>query len=70
MTRKTLKDRYGKRIGEIVIKSDGMQELRDKYGKYLGKYDPKRDETRDRYGKLVGRGNLLSALLLEELEED
>lgn len=69
MLRKTLKNKYGRRIGEIVIKKDETQELRDRYGRYLVKYDPKKDETRDRYGRLVGRGNLLSAMLLDELED-
>lgn len=65
MKKEILKDKYGKKLGEIIERSDGVLELKDRNGKYLGKYDPKRNETKDKHGKLVGKGNLL-VMLLEE----
>jgi hypothetical protein len=52
-----------------VEKRDGTLELRDRLGRYLGKYDPKRNETRDRTGRLVGKGNLLGMILERYLED-
>jgi hypothetical protein len=57
-----LRDRYGERIGEVVLKGS-RQTLRDKYGNPLGAYDSHTDLTTDRYGNLIGRGNLLATLL-------
>jgi hypothetical protein len=60
--RETLRDRYGYKIGEIVI-DDTRHVLHDKYGVRLGYYDSRNDLTHDRYGTMVGRGNLLVSLL-------
>ena len=60
-TRETLRDRYGYRIGEIVI--DGtMHVLHDTYGLRLGYYGSRNDLTHDRYGTIVAKGNLLVTL--------
>lgn len=69
MRKEVLKDRYGRKLGEILEKRDGTLELRDRLGRYLGKYDPKRNETRDRTGRLVGKGNLLGMILERYLED-
>jgi hypothetical protein len=60
--RETLRDRYGYKIGEIVI-DDARHVLHDKYGVRLGYYDKRSDLTHDKYGTMVGRGNLLVSLL-------
>lgn len=62
-----LRDRSGRFLGKIKTLRDGKLELRDRSGRFLGTYDPKRNETRDRRGRLVGKGNLLVALLEENL---
>lgn len=36
---------------------------RDRTGVLVGWYDPARDETRDHAGRLVGRGDMLAALI-------
>lgn len=60
--RETLRDRYGFKIGEIMI--DGSTHvLHDKYGLRLGYYDSRNDLTHDRYGTIVAKGNLLVSLL-------
>jgi hypothetical protein len=63
MPTQDLKDRSGRLIGKIDIKSDGKQELRDSSGRLKGNYDPKTNQTKDSSGRLVGTGNLLTTLL-------
>ncbi len=60
-----LRDRSGKLLGRIHEKGDGKQEGRDPSGRLKGTYDPKSNETRDPSGSLVGRGNMLSSLILD-----
>lgn len=62
MTTHELRDRHGYLEGTLYVYSD-YQELRDRTGSYLGKWDMKTNETRDRHGKLAGSGNLLTTLL-------
>lgn len=40
---------------------------RDRTGYLVGWYDLARDETRDRSGRLVGRGDMLVALIFSSL---
>jgi len=63
MPTQDLRDRSGRLIGRIEIKSDGKQEIRDASGRLKGHYDPKSNQTRDSSGRLVGTGNLLTTLL-------
>lgn len=53
----------GKTLGKIEITTDGKHRLTNAKGKFLGEYDPVRDQTTNTVGKLVGGGNWLSALL-------
>ncbi|MBI5358962.1 MAG: hypothetical protein HZA48_00085 [Planctomycetes bacterium] len=63
MSDQELKDNHGKLLGKIKELSGGKLEIRDSRGNLLGRYDPKNNETRDSHGSLVGKGNLLTALL-------
>jgi hypothetical protein len=58
-----LKDKSGRRIGEIKEQSSGKLVIYDRHGSRCGEYDPKTDVTRDRHGSKVGTGNLLATLL-------
>jgi IMP cyclohydrolase len=42
----------------------GKAVARDARGVLVGTYDPRLNETRDARGRVIGRGNLLGALLL------
>lgn len=55
-----LRDRTGKKIGEIQ-ESSGRKILRDAHGHKLGEFDGR--VTRDEHGRLVGTGDLLTSLL-------
>lgn len=55
-----LRDRTGKKIGEIQ-ESSGRKNLRDAHGHKLGEFDGR--VTRDEHGRLVGTGDLLTSLL-------
>ena len=57
-----LRDRYGHKIGEVVVQGSNRI-LRDEYGHKLGEYDSRNDMTRDDRGRLIGRGDLLLTLL-------
>ena len=60
MQESILIDRFGRRLGAVEVRPDGLQIARSRFGEYLGQYDPHLNETRDRHGLLVGRGNLLA----------
>lgn len=64
MADQELRDRSGKLIGKIKTTSSGKLEGRDATGKLKGSYDPKTDQTRDHTGRLIGKGNLLSSLIV------
>lgn len=64
-----IRDRYSRTLGTISTASNGRLEARDRYGRLLGSYDPKRDQTRDRYGRVLAKGNILSALIVKAAEE-
>jgi hypothetical protein len=63
MQNEVLRDRDGRRIGEIENSSNGTLILRDASGRRLGEYDPRQNVTRDVSGRRVGEGNLLTMLL-------
>ena len=58
-----LRDSNGRPVGKITVTSNGRLEGRDANGRLKGKYNPKDDRTYDSNGRLVGRGNLLAALI-------
>lgn len=67
ISEQTLKDASGKTIGMVKVEDEsGVMTIRDSSGKFLGGYDPKTDETRNGSGRLIGRGNMLSVLLVNE----
>jgi hypothetical protein len=66
--RQVIRDRQGRRLGEIVRLSNGKLEARDPLGRKLGAYDPKTDQTRDPLDRLLTKGNTLSALTMKAAE--
>lgn len=60
-----LKKPNGEVRGRIDSQSDGSQRLYAKNGEYLGEYRASSDSTHSRNGSMVGRGNLLSVLLID-----
>lgn len=61
-----LRDSNNRPIGTITTTS-GKLEGRDANGRLKGTYDPKTDQTRDSNGRVVGRGNMLAALVTSSL---
>jgi hypothetical protein len=61
--REELRDRNGRLIG-IITETGGYLEARDPGGNLKGRYDRRSRTTRDADGMLVGKGNLLAALLM------
>ena len=64
MASQDLRDKSGKLLGRIVQINDGKQEGRNASGQLKGIYDPKTNQTRDSSGRLVGKGNILSSLIV------
>lgn len=64
--RQYLRDSNGRLIGwreeGMVARING----RDDAGRLVGWFDPPRNETRDANGRLVGRGDLLSSIIVSE----
>lgn len=58
-----LRDKNGRLLGKVRLRSDGKLEGRDASGRLKGTYDPQRGQTRDERGALVGKGNLLPVLI-------
>ncbi len=58
-----IRDKHGKLIAKINTRSDGREEIRDAYGRLLGTYDPRANQTRDAHGSLVTQGNALTSLI-------
>jgi hypothetical protein len=65
--RQELRDRFERLIGWRQTLADGRIEGRDRYGRLVGTYDPRRSpphgETFDRSGRYIGRGDLLATLI-------
>jgi hypothetical protein len=63
--RETLRDRRGLVMGVYERQTlTGKLITRNARGVIIGSFDPRSNETRDARGLLVGRGNLLPALLM------
>jgi len=63
LKREQLRYELGRLLGTIATQSNGKIEARDALARFKGTYDPKSNETRDSLGRLVGKGNLLAALI-------
>jgi hypothetical protein len=62
--REVLRDERGTITGTLEPQAlTGKVLARDAHG-VVGTYDPRLNETRDAHGRVIGRGNLLGALLL------
>ncbi len=60
-----LRDHRGTIIGRVETQHHtGKLVARDARGVVAGSYDRRSNETRDARGRVIGRGNLLGALLL------
>jgi hypothetical protein len=64
MATEVLRDRYGRKIGE-VRHNGSVSTIHDQTGKKLGEYRSSSNTTHDHTGRKIGMGNLLTALLLE-----
>ncbi len=63
MANQVLRDKMNRKIGEIKTDTRGVQTLYDSMNRKKGTYDPKTNVTRDTVNRVVGKGNLLAALL-------
>ena len=64
--REVLRDQRGTIIGAVEPQRlTGKLIARDARGVVLGSYDPRLIETRDAQGRVIGRGDLLGALLMQ-----
>jgi hypothetical protein len=67
LAREVLRDHRGTTIGRVKLQRlTGKLIARDAHGVVVGTYDPRSNETRDVHGRVIGRGNLLGALLRVE----
>lgn len=66
ITKEPIKEFGGKIIGWIETDKDGNQQVRDFYGKILGKYDKSLNVTRDFYGRILTRGNTVAGLVYKK----
>jgi hypothetical protein len=65
MSEQELRDSSGRLLGKIREQNNGKYEGRDAAGRLKGTYDPRSNETRDASGRLVGKGNMLAALIID-----
>ena len=63
---KYLKSNTGKILGRIMDSDSDTQKGYTPTGKYVGKYDERNDTTYNNSGKIVGKGNQLSNLILDD----
>lgn len=61
--RQYLRDRNGRLIGWREEAVAGRINGRDDVGRLVGWFDPSRNETRDANGRLIGKGDLVVALM-------
>lgn len=60
------RDDRNRLMGRTLSRPDGDIEGRTNMGRFVGKYSPARDATFDMHGRLVGRGNQLPAMIVED----
>src|SRR3546814_2400579 len=58
-----LRDPNGALLGRVINRRDGLIEARSAQNMLLGRFDPRTNETRDENNRLVATGNMLSALI-------
>lgn len=63
MATEVLRDRFGRKIGEIRSSGIGLT-IHDQTGKKLGEYRSSSNTTHDHTGRKIGTGNLLTTLLV------
>lgn len=66
ISKEPIREFSGKIIGWIETDKDGNQQVRDFYGKILGKYDKSLNVTRDFYGRILTRGNTVAGLVYKK----
>ena len=66
ISKEPIKEFGGKIIGWIETDKDGNQQVRDFYGKILGKYDKSLNVTSDFYGRILTRGNTVAGLVYKK----
>lgn len=66
ISKEPIREFGGKIIGWIETDKDGNQQVRDFYGKILGKYDKSLNVTRDFYGRILTRGNTVAGLVYKK----
>ena len=66
ISKEPIREFSGKIIGWIETDRDGNQQVRDFYGKILGKYDKSLNVTRDFYGRILTRGNTVAGLVYKK----
>lgn len=60
-----IKDFYNRIIGYVDTKPNGDQTGYDFYKRIVGYYDKRANVTRDFYKRIVGRGNMLTGLIIQ-----
>lgn len=60
-----IRDRCSNRVG-CIVDSGHQLVARDKFGRDLGYYDPRKNVTRDRNSNRIFQGNVLAALIVKE----
>lgn len=60
-----IKDFYNRIIGYVDTKPNGDQTGYDFYKRIVGYYDKRANVTRDFYKRIVGRGNMLTGLIMQ-----
>ena len=63
MAEEIIKDFKGAIIAKVETKPNGDKEIRDFYGRKLGRYDKAQNVTRDFYGRIVARGECIGQLI-------
>ncbi len=61
-----LKDKNGRRIGEIKDQGNNWQVAVNANGNKLGEYNRRTNETRDKNGRRLGTGSMLAGLIYNE----
>lgn len=69
MIRNPIKNEHGKIIGFIEELDNGDLIGKGFYGNIVGKYHKDTNKTHDFYGRIVGKGNILSALIWQDAEK-
>lgn len=60
-----IKDFYNRIIGYVDTKPNGDQTGYDFYKRIVGYYDKRANVTRDFYKRIVGKGNMLTGLIMQ-----